>query len=555
MLLCASFEHSILGDAQSEVKRTNRVLASLPFLFAVAMHAAPGRAGTQVKLYSNGDILVITAKPNKRDELRLLVNSHHPIITVETTEEERVEQMLAQIGLELDVPVYNWSVTKGLARFHGEPLYHTDDPDQALANIAIIAGDAIFLLKDFARYCENDKICRRLRELAENFRKARRSIVITGASVQVPPDIDGDAIPFQIGLPDTEELLSGVRQTLAELNRDSHMVVSLDPMAMQQAAQALAGLTKEEAIRTLRMCVLSRGKGDAGVLEDLLEAKRNALRGEGLLETVRRDASFSDIAGLQRLKDWLAKRKSALTAEGRKFGLEPPKGILITGVQGCGKSLAAKAVAGEWGFELARLDAGALYDKFVGESEKKLRKGLELAQKMAPVVLWIDEIEKAFASAGSSGDADAGLSQRLLATLLTWMQDRESGVFLAATSNNISALPPEMLRKGRFDEIFFVDLPSQAVRQALFTLHLKKRGRDPAAFDLAKLAAASDGFSGAEIEQAIASGLYTAFAAKQQLTTEILLGELSSTQPLSVTRSEDITAIREWAKTRAARAD
>jgi ATP-dependent 26S proteasome regulatory subunit len=556
VLLCASLKHSILGDAQGEVKRTNRVLACLPFLFAVAMLAAPGRHSA-LRFYSNGDILVITAqpKPNKRDELRLLVNSHHPIITVETTEEERVEQMLAQIGLELDVPVYNWSVTKGLARFHGEPLYHTDDPDQALANIAIIAGDAIFLLKDFARYCENDKICRRLRELAENFRKARRSIVITGASVQVPPDIDGDAIPFQIGLPDTEELLSGVRQTLAELNRDSHIVVSLDAMAMQQAAQALAGLTKEEAIRTLRMCVLSRGKGDAGVLEDLLEAKRNALRGEGLLETVRRDASFSDIAGLQRLKDWLAKRKSALTAEGRKFGLEPPKGILITGVQGCGKSLAAKAVAGEWGFELARLDAGALYDKFVGESEKRLRKGLELAQKMAPVVLWIDEIEKAFASAGSSGDADAGLSQRLLATLLTWMQDRESGVFLAATSNNISALPPEMLRKGRFDEIFFVDLPSQAVRQALFTLHLKKRGRDPAAFDLAKLAAASDGFSGAEIEQAIASGLYTAFAVKQQLTTEILLGELSSTQPLSVTRSEDITAIREWAKTRAARAD
>jgi SpoVK/Ycf46/Vps4 family AAA+-type ATPase len=494
-------------------------------------------------------------KPTKRDELRLLVNSRHPIITIETTEEERVEQLLTQVGLDLDVPVYNWSVTKGLARLRGEPIYHTDDPDQALANMALLAGDAIFLLKDFGRYCENDKICRRLRELAENFRKARRSIVLTGASVQLPPDIYGDAVPFQIGLPDTEELLSAVRQTLAELNRDNHIPVSLDQMAMQQAAQALAGLPKEEAIRTLRMCVLASGKADAAVINDLLEAKRNALRGEGLLETVKRDASFSDIAGIQHLKDWLAKRKSALTAEGRKFGLEPPKGILITGVQGCGKSLAAKAVAGEWGFELARLDAGALYDKFVGESEKRLRKGLELAQKMAPLVLWIDEIEKAFASAGSSGDADAGLSQRLLATLLTWMQDREGGVFLAATSNNISALPPEMLRKGRFDEIFFVDLPSPAVRQALFALHLRKRSRDPQTFDLAKLAASSDGFSGAEIEQAIVSGLYSAFAAKQQLTTEILLAELSSTQPLSVTRAEDIAAIREWARTRAARAD
>jgi SpoVK/Ycf46/Vps4 family AAA+-type ATPase len=304
-------------------------------------------------------------------------------------------------------------------------------------------------------------------------------------------------------------------------------------------------------MRTLRRCILEQGKADTAVLDAVLDAKREVLRSDGLLETVRRDASFSDIAGLERLRDWISKRKSALTVEGQRFGLVPPKGILITGVQGCGKSLAARAVAGEWGFELARLDAGALYDKFVGESEKRLRKALDLAQKMAPIVLWIDEIEKAFASAGSSGDADAGLSQRLLATLLTWMQDRESGVFLAATSNNISALPPEMLRKGRFDEIFFVDLPDNVTRSVLFALHLKKRGRDPQSFDLERLAASSDGFSGAEIEQAIAAGLYTAFAAKQQLNTEILLGELKSTQPLSVTRAEEVTAIREWAHTRA----
>jgi SpoVK/Ycf46/Vps4 family AAA+-type ATPase len=308
-------------------------------------------------------------------------------------------------------------------------------------------------------------------------------------------------------------------------------------------------------MRTLRRCVLTRGKADNDVLDVVLDAKREVLRGDGFLESVRRDSSFGDIAGLQRLRHWIGKRKSALTAEGQRFGLVPPKGILITGVQGCGKSLAARAVAGEWGFELARLDAGALYDKFVGESEKRLRKALDLAQKMAPLVLWIDEIEKAFASAGSSGEADAGLSQRLLATLLTWMQDRESGVFLAATSNNISALPPEMLRKGRFDEIFFVDLPAAATRAELFALHLKKRGRNAAQFDLQSLAAASDGFSGAEIEQAIASALYTAFAAKQQLNTEILIAELKSTQTLSVTRSEDITAIRNWARTRAVAAD
>ena len=303
------------------------------------------------------------------------------------------------------------------------------------------------------------------------------------------------------------------------------------------------------------MCILQRRRIDAALLDDVVDAKRQLLRSEGLLETVRRDSSFRDVAGLDGLRKWIVKRKSALTPEGMKFGLEPPKGVLITGVQGCGKSLVARAIAGEWGFELARLDAGALYDKFVGESEKRLDKALALAQKLSPMVLWIDEIEKAFASAGSSSDADAGLSQRLVATLLTWMQDRESGVFLAATSNNISALPPEMLRKGRFDEIFFVDLPNPEVRSALFALHLRKRGREASTFDLAKLATLSDGFSGAEIEQVIVAGLYTAFENKQQLSTEILAVEITATRPLSVTRAEEIQSIRDWAKTRAVPAD
>jgi SpoVK/Ycf46/Vps4 family AAA+-type ATPase len=352
-----------------------------------------------------------------------------------------------------------------------------------------------------------------------------------------------------------EDLLPGVKQVLAELNREQRIPIALDVAAMTQLAKNLVGLPEEEALRALRKAVMASGKADAGLLDAVMDAKREILKTEGLIETVRRDASFADVAGLRRLREWIGKRKSALTTEGQRFGLVPPKGVLITGVQGCGKSLAARAVAGEWGYELARLDAGALYDKYVGESERRLHKALELAQKLAPMVLWIDEIEKAFASAGSSGDADAGLSQRLLATLLTWMQDRESGVFLAATSNNITILPPEMLRKGRFDEIFFVDLPNAEIRAALFGLHLKKRGRDAGAFDLVKLAAVSDGFSGAEIEQAIIAGLYSAFSAKQQLTTEILIAEIKGTRPLSVTRAEEVQAIREWAKTRAVAAD
>src|SRR5712691_2613333 len=493
---------------------------------------------------------------DKKDELRLLVNSRHPIIAIETAEEGRVEELLAEVAAELGVPLFVWSVTTGLARKGADaPIYHTDNPEQALASIALIHGDALFLLKDFARYLEQDRILRRMRELGEGFRNARCSIVLSGASLKLPAELDDEVVPFRFELPDAGLLLQVVLGTLAELGKQNQLKVELDSSGLRQLAHNLSGLTRDEARRTLAKCLLARGRADTQTLTDVLEAKRLSLRQEGVLEYLKTNASFADVADLKNLKEWLRKRRGALTAEGQRFGLVPPKGILITGVQGCGKSLAAKSIAGDWGFELARLDAGALYDKFVGESEKKLRKALDLAQKMAPLVLWIDEIEKAFASAGSSGDADAGLSQRLLATLLTWMQDRESGVFLAATSNNISALPPEMLRKGRFDEIFFVDLPNVEVRAALFSLHLKKRGRDVASFDLPKLSAAADGFSGAEIEQAIVAGLYTAFAQKQQLTTETLLGEIRGTQPLSVTRAEDVQAIRDWAKTRAVPAD
>ena len=495
------------------------------------------------------------ARSAAKDALRLLINSRTPLITVETSEEQRFSELLTAVAADLGVPLFTWSVTEGLARPGGAALYNSDQPEQALANLATIHGDGIFLLKDFARYCDNDRISRRLRDLADSFRTALRSIVLLAASLSLPPELQADSAPFQLALPSAEELLPGVQHVLAEVSREQSLPSTLDVMGISQLAKNLAGLTEEEALRVLRKCLLVRRQADAGLLDAVLEGKREALQTDGLLETVKRDALFSDVAGLERLRDWIGKRKNALTAEGQRFGLVAPKGILITGVQGCGKSLAARAVAGEWGYELARLDAGALYDKFVGESEKRLRKALELAQKLAPVVLWIDEIEKAFASAGANGDADAGLSQRLLATLLTWMQDRESGVFLAATSNNITVLPPEMLRKGRFDEIFFVDLPSQASREALFTLHLKKRGRDAASFDPRALAAASDGFSGAEIEQVTVAGLYTAFSQKQQLSTAMLLAEIQSTHPLSVTRAEEVAAIRDWARNRAVPAD
>jgi len=488
-------------------------------------------------------------------ELILLINSCSPIITCETSEEDRLEELVAAAAAKLGVPAYTWSVTKGLAKISASAIYKTDEPEPALASIADIPGDAVFLLKDFARYCDNDRISRRLRDLADKFRTERRSIILSATSLQLPPELLPETVSFTLGYPTADELLPRVREVLADAAVSRRMPVSLDAAGRAQIARHLVGLTEQEALRILRKCLLTHGAADAGLVDVVLEAKREAIRTEGLLEPARVACSFADVAGMKRLREWVDKRRSAFTSDGQQFGLVPPKGVLITGVQGCGKSLAARAVAGEWGYELARLDAGALYDKYVGESERRLRKALDVAQKIAPVVLWIDEIEKAFASAGSSGDADAGLSQRLLATLLTWMQDRERGVFLAATSNNITILPPEMLRKGRFDEIFFLDLPDTAARVDLFGLHIRKRGRDTAGFDLAKLSMASEGFSGAEIEQVIVAGLYTAFSQKQQLTTEILIAEIHATQPLSVTRAEDITEIRNWAKSRAVSAD
>jgi SpoVK/Ycf46/Vps4 family AAA+-type ATPase len=490
--------------------------------------------------------------PDKRDELRLLINSRHPIIAIETSEEARIEQMTAEIAAESGTPLFVWTVTTGLLRKGtDQPIYDTDDPAKALATVGLIRGDGIYLLKDFARFLEDPKLLRRLRELAAGFRDVRRSILLSAPVLKLPQELEDEAVEFHLGLPGTTQLFSVVQSTIAEVGGQLRVKVELDQAGLRQLAQNLIGLTLDEARRTLSKCILARGRVDARLLTDALEAKRASIRQEGVLEYLKTEDSFRDVAGLANLKEWLRRRRGAFSAEGKKFGLESPKGVLITGVQGCGKSLCAKAIAGEWTMQLARLDAGSLYDKFIGESEKRLRKALELAEQLAPMVLWIDEIEKGFAASGASADVDAGLTQRILATFLTWLQDRKPGVFLVATSNNISALPPELLRKGRFDEIFFVDLPDVDARAELFGVHLKRRGRDPAGFDLQALAAGAEGFSGAEIEQSIVAGLYTAFSKQQQLSTAILLEELRSTRPLSVTRAEDISKLRAWARDRA----
>ena len=284
----------------------------------------------------------------------------------------------------------------------------------------------------------------------------------------------------------------------------------------------------------------------------MLDAKKQLLRRSGLLEFVEASDTLSAVGGLENLKRWLGQRRGAWEDSAREFGLEPPRGMIILGVQGCGKSLCARAVAGEWKLPLVKFDTSAVYDKFIGETEKRIRKVFQVAEGLAPCVLWIDELEKVFAGSGpDSASADAGVSSRLLASFLSWMQDKKAPVFVAATCNNVTVLPPELIRKGRFDELFFVDLPNQVERKQILAIQLTKRKRNPADFDLEKIAAAAKGYSGAEIDAAVQGGLYAAYAEKKALSTQALLDALAQTVPLSVTRAEEIETLRDWARTRA----
>jgi SpoVK/Ycf46/Vps4 family AAA+-type ATPase len=317
----------------------------------------------------------------------------------------------------------------------------------------------------------------------------------------------------------------------------------------QHLIQALAGLTLQQTRTVIAQAIVDDGKLTPLDIDQVIRAKGEIIDRGGLLEFFPLEDNHFELGGFARLKEWLANARTGFTAEAKALNLQAPKGVLFAGVQGCGKSLAAKFIAREWKLPLLKLEAGRLYDKYVGESEKNFRRATTVAQAMAPVVLWIDEIEKAFAST-TAADADGGLSQRLFGSFLTWLQEKEDGVFVVGAANDVNRLPPELLRKGRFDEIFFVDLPSGTERETIFAIHLRSRKQDVARFDLKQLASASEGFSGAEIEQAVIASLYCTLRTKEPLTTEALLDALRTTVPLSVARREDVERLRRFSEGR-----
>jgi hypothetical protein len=491
---------------------------------------------------------VTKAHADAAHDLQALIQSRHPIITIDTVEEERVDNLLGIVASGLHMPLFTWTVTHGLQRAGGEnAVYGTANPQMLVRHLVTLTVRGIFHLKDLHAHLGDATVVRGMRDIASTFIKSGSTAVISGGSIHLPAELTREAVPFDLHLPDHDELQQMVRQILRTLNRQHEVSVTLGADGMESLLQALSGLTLNQARQAVAWAVLDDNALSAADIPRLLRRKGDAVREEGLLEFYPLDDNTFQLGGLEHLKAWLERARVGFTPEARALGLPPPRGVLIVGVQGCGKSLAAKVIARAWKQPLLKLDAGRLYDKFIGESEKNLQKALDFAEAIAPCILWIDEIEKGFAS---GGDADAGLSQRMLGSFLTWLQEREASVFVAATANEVLALPPELLRKGRFDEIFFVDLPDGRSREEIFRIHLALRRQDPSTFNLSALVAASDGFSGAEIEQAITAGLYRALHDKQPMTDASLCEELHGTQPLSVARREDVERLRETARGR-----
>jgi len=492
------------------------------------------------------------------NDLKLLIRSRHPIISIETADEQRAIELVHRVAHELDRPLFEWSSTTGLLRRRPTPatgpLAQTESIKHALAFIHDARECSIYLFRDMAEWLKDAVVARKLRDLYTLYARDGSTLILVDTHASLPESVRRLAAPFDVKWPNTEELEAAVKDAFHEARILYKVTTDLSRRQVEQLIQSLRGLTVGEAFRVVSAALYDDYKLTTDDLPRIIEAKRAILASSGVLEAIPVDVNIDDVGGLSRLKAWLARRRGGFSEKAREFGLSPPRGILLLGVQGGGKSLCAKAVAADWGMPLLRLDPGVLYQRFVGESEGRLRQALSQAETMAPVVLWIDEIEKAFASA-SSASADGGLSQRMFGTLLAWMQEHKHAVFIVATANDVSALPPELLRKGRFDEVFFVDLPTAAAREAILRIHLKRRSRDPGKFSLSQLSISADGFSGAELEQVVVSALYSAFSKGGDLTDAVLEAEIKGTRPLSVLMAERMTELREWARERCVPAD
>jgi hypothetical protein len=490
------------------------------------------------------------------EELGLLIKSKYPVIFLESIDEEYVLKQLDQMAQQLGLSLYQWSVTEGLRKEHKDGSYYqTKEPIQMLKTIfelikpagVYLSRAGLFVFKDFEKYLDNTVVLRLFKDLINKIKNTKNTVIILAPAYNLPADIEPYAAHIIGGYPDQQEIISTINETVEEIRQSNRPVMaSLTSQEMEKIAKALNGLSIQQIRNILNRCISEDNKLDINELSRMELCKKEIFDREGILEFCISE-SRGNIADFDNLKRWLSERKYSFYSD-KPSALPPPKGILLMGVQGCGKSLAIKVVSRELNLALYRLDLSRLYSKYIGETEQNLRKILKTVEKLSPLCLWIDEMEKGFAA--SAGDIDGGVSQRILGTFLTWMQERKSGCFLAATANDIYTLPPEFLRKGRFDEIFFVDLPDLNLREQIFRIHLAKRGLDHAKYDCKLLAEKSVDFGGAEIEQAIISALYRATSKKEPISTAHIIEQLESTKPIAVLKSEEIMALKSWAKER-----
>ena len=488
-------------------------------------------------------------------DLTALIRANTPLIVIETQDEGRIVELFRQALMNVWRALYRWTITEGLRRIDMDREDEASGPPDASSALRMIQEAeqrGIYLLLDFHPYLGYASHQRLLRDIIQRRHSQPHVLVLVGTKVELPAELEALATRFNPRLPDANALLKMLREEAsAYANENGGRRVEVDQQAVQQILRNLRGLSLTDARRIARQLIYADGALQADDLPQLAKLKFELLNRSGNLHYEYDSARFDDVAGARRLKRWIEQRRAVFVSGNAPAGLDPPKGMLLLGVQGCGKSMLAKATAAGFGVPLLRLDFGTLYNKYHGETEKNLRDALTSAEQLAPCVLWIDEIEKGLASSGEDG----GVSRRVLGYLLTWMAERKSPVFIVATANQVHELPAELLRKGRFDEIFFVDLPSPDARVELLQLHLTRRHLQPELFALPALAAASDGFSGAEIEQAVVAGLYSAHAENKPLDTELLMAEIRNTRPLSVLMAEQVQSLREWARERTVPAD
>jgi hypothetical protein len=489
--------------------------------------------------------MMMTESPLR--DLAAIIRSRTPLIAVESNEEMQIVRLVRQLGQQFQLKTFRWTVTEGLQAFdpYDQPQETVLTSQQILSHIKA-SSNSLFVLLDFQTYLEDNVHIRFLKDIALTCSKNYSTVVLVGATLQVPEDLRPFTAHFRLPLPNADQLRAIVYDVAGEWGAEhGQREVHTTNKALDLLVRNLTGLTATDARRLALKAINDNGVISESELPDVMRAKYELLGHDSPLSFEYETAKFAEIGGMQRLRQWLEARKSFFRDDGND-PLDPPRGMLLLGVQGCGKSLAAKAAAGIFGVPLLRLDFSVLYNKYFGETERNLRRALETAEVMAPCVLWLDEIEKGLATS----DGDDGLSRRVLGTLLTWMSERQKAVFVVATANDIERLPPEMVRKGRFDEVFFVDMPSAQNRRGIFEIHLRKRRLDPSEFDLDELVKATQGFSGAEIEQAIVSAIYSARAQERDMSQEVLLAEINETRPLSVLMAEKVAELREWAEGR-----